>query len=156
MQVVTTNNNSINNKSPPHEDLVLIKPANKLFWKKSYYVQENSYIWKTLPMPILQEIIQTNARHVRKCSLKHWINFWISLCWEICTNIYYLEFFDFSIGHWKGLLIPVYTLTDFRLKCFKIMGSNRGFLWKLCYCSYAKESVEMDVQPMKLLVVDWR
>ena len=27
------------------------------------------------------------------------------------------------------------TLTDFRLKCFKIIVSKSVFLWKLCYCS---------------------
>ena len=31
-----------------------------------------------------------------------------------------------------------FTLTDFRLKCFKIMTSKSGFLSKLCYCGYAK------------------
>ena len=37
-----------------------------------------------------------------------------------------------------GIVYVHNTLTDFRLKCFKIMASKSGFLWKIWYCSYAK------------------
>ena len=42
----------------------------------------------------------------------------------------------FSIGP-KGSQI-LHTLTDFTLKCSKIMDSKAGFIWKIRYCSYEK------------------
>ena len=35
-------------------------------------------------------------------------------------------------------ILGSYKVTNFMLKCFKIMASKSGFLWKLSYCSYSK------------------
>ena len=51
--------------------------------------------------------------------------------------------------HWCWLNIVVYkkyvsnfnTLTYFRLKCFKIMTSKSGFLWKLCFVAMQSDNI---------------